>query len=247
MRVAVCISGLVQSNNKHTNLIKNNLCAKKHFGQYDFYYSTYHSQREKFERFFLEDHCLYQEEAEITYHPYQIPPNLWESNRFAKTKAFIERGGRARIDYASHHYKQIISHARLCDSIKNDYDVIVRLRYDSWISRYAKFDEYVKECYNANMCFGFSATKHKNLDKCREFDSSPFGTHHQWIVDQCIIHPMKFINLSYVEKLYNEQRLHPAEMGWYQVLSKPNYNRHRCFDGVVNHDKNVYPEHFYEP
>jgi len=247
MRVAVCISGLVQSNNKHTNLIKNNLCAKRHFGQYDFYYATYHTEKDKFESTFPNEKCLYLDEPEITYHPYELPHYYWEANRYESTRQWIMKGGPKRLEWSSHHYKQILTHARLCDTIKDSYDVVVRLRFDSWISRYANFEQYVKDSFDTNTVFGFSATKHLMIDKIREFDSSPFGSHYQWIVDQCIIHPVKYLNLSYVEKLYKQKRLHPAEMGWWQVLSKPNHNKHRCFDGYVNHDKNVYPQHFYEP
>lgn len=199
MRVAICISGLVESKNENTNLQKNNRCAKRHFGEYDFYYSTYHSEKEKFEEAFPDEKCFYQDEPEITYHPYEIHPTFWESNRFLRTKEFIDRGGQKRIEWSSHHYKQILTHARLCDTIKDDYDVVVRLRYDSWISKYASMKSYVEKCLDSNVVYGFSATKHVNIDKISEFDSSPFGTHYQWIVDQCIIHPMNFLDLSRVE------------------------------------------------
>lgn len=245
MRVAVCISGVCASKNANTNLRKNNERLKQFFPNYDFHYATWSQYQETFEKNFPTESCEYYPEPIINYHPYfDIPNELWESNRFGETKAFIARGGLQRREWTSHHTKQHLIHAWLCDKIKSDYDVIIRARFDTWIYKSADFIPYVIDTYENNRINAFSATKQNYFDVLRQFDTNPGGRHFHWIVDQMIIHPASFINREYVELLHKEKRLHPAEMGWYQVLSKPNGNAHRCFDGWVNHDKNVLGKFF---
>lgn len=245
MRVAMCISGVCASKNANTNLKKNHDRLKQFFPDYDFHYATWDSYTGAFEQNFPNQNCLYYPEPKINYHPYfDIPKELWESNRFGETKKFIERGGLQRREWTAHHTKQHLIHAWLCDTIKDSYDIVIRARFDTWIYKHANFKSYIQDTFENNRINAFSATKQNYFDKLNEFDASPTGRHHHWIVDQMIIHPMSFINRQYVEQLHNEKRLHPAEMGWYQVLSKPNGNRHRCFDGWVNHDKNVLGKFF---
>ena len=245
MRVAVCISGACVSKNPNTNLQKNLSRVKQFFPDYDYHCATGSSFQRTFENNFPEETAHYYPEPDIGYHPYfDIPPEHWESNRFAETKSFIQRGGMHRREWTSHHTKQHLIHAWLCDKIKDDYDVVVRARFDTWIYKDADFIPYVIDTYENNRINSFSATKQNYFDKLRQFDTNPAGRHHNWIVDQLIMHPMSFIDRAYVDRLHEEQRLHPAEMGWYQVLSKPNGSTHRCFDGWVNHDKNVLERFF---
>lgn len=244
MRVAVCISGVCASKNTSTNLIKNLKRVRRFFPDYDYHFATYDKYEDVFKKNFPDEICNYYPEPVVKYHPYEIPHNLWESDRFAETKDFINRGGLVRREWTAHHTKQLLIHSWLCDTIKDNYDVVVRARFDTWIYEHADFIPYVIDTYKNNRVNSFSATKQNHFDKINQFDTNPGGRHHNWMVDQLIIHPMSFMNREYVEQLHNEHRLHPAEMGWYQVLSKPNGNRHRCFDGWVNHDKNVLGKFF---
>jgi|SRR5210317_845479 len=246
MKVAVCISGLLNSHSKHTSVNNNLNCARKKFPDYNFHFATYPQFKEDFEEKFPGEVCHYFPEPKVTYHPYEIKKEHWVSNRFQEAKDFIFRGGGKRKDWSSHHVKQHLTHFRLCNIIKDDYDVIVRLRFDSWISRNADFIPYVIDTFENQRTNSFSATKKKKFDELNQFDSSPKGRHYNWMTDQMIIHPASFVNLNLVESLYKEKILHPAEMGWYQILSRPYGNNHRCFDGWVNHDKNVLSEYFYK-
>lgn len=244
MRVAVCISGVCASKNPSTNLKKNLERIRRFFPDYDYHFATYNQFENVFKKNFPEEFCHYFPEPVINYHPYEIPHNLWESDRFAETKAFINRGGLVRREWTAHHTKQHLIHAWLCDTIENNYDVVIRARFDTWIYEHADFIPYVIDTYKNNRVNSFSATKQNHFDKINQFDTNPGGRHHNWMVDQLIIHPMSFMNREYVEQLHNEHRLHPAEMGWYQILSKPYGSTHRCFDGWVNHDKNVLEKFF---
>lgn len=244
MKIAVCISGQCVSKNAKTSIQKNNRLAKKKFPQADFFYSTWETNRKTFERSLPEESCLFLPEPEITYHPYKLPQDKWVSNRYKDAARFILNNPK-RAQWASHHVKQHLAHAWLVDSIPEEYDLIIRIRYDTWISKKANFDDLIKQSWVKHIAIGVSATKKEKFDELNKFDTSPKGKHYQWLTDQMIIHPRLILNKENVELLFKEKSLHPAEMGWYQILSWP-LNNHECYDGWVNHDKNVLDKFFYE-
>lgn len=238
MKIAVLISGLCHSKHPSTSLKKNNERLREKFPTADFYYATYTQFEQTFKDNFDEE-CLFLIEPIIHYHPYDIAEEHQESKRYKETQAYINRTNNK--EWSWHHTKQHLTHARLSDTIDTSkYDVIVRARFDTWIHKDADFTSYLEVTYNEGIVHGFAATKWKRgLSKLTQFDTSPFGRHYHWLTDQLIMYKPEQLDTSQVYLLHNQKRLHPAEMGWWQVLSKPNHNRHRCYDGWVNHDKHV--------
>jgi len=248
MKVAVCISGQCVSNNPKTNLTHNNDIIKQHFPNLNFYYATWNSYKNEFEQEFPKYLCRYFEEPNINYHPYlDIPKDKHITKRYQSTLEFMKKDKTGnRLKWSAHHTKQILIHHWLIKDLVDDYDVIVRARFDTFISKNANFDIFIEDTFDNNRVNGFGATKQKKFDILNEFDSSATGTHHYHILDQMIIHRTDMVNFDLVNILHEQKLLHAAETGWYQVLSMPyGPNKHRDHDGWVNHDKNILPEFFY--
>lgn len=123
--------------------------------------------------------------------------------------------------------------------------MIIRTRFDVWAYHKANFRPFIEDTYENNRVNAITSTKRRSFPTLRQFNSSIKGAHNQWMVDQMIIHPRKILDKKYIERLHLEKKLHPAEMGWYQVLSYKK-NQHRSFDGWVNHDKNINTRFFYK-
>lgn len=238
LKVAVCISGKFES---ARDLIKsNNDILKDKFLDADFYYATWDHYKDCFYKIFPEYNCFYFNEPNIEYHPYKdISPQNYISSRFKESFKYVKnKKDKNGLEWSAHHTKQIIIHSWLVDSISNKYDIVVRTRFDARIWKDADFTPYINDSHINQRAIGFATTRHKMFDVIYESDKTS-----GWLLDQLIIHPAGFINKKDVEILNANRILHPAEMGWYQVLSMPYGSNHRNVHGWVNHDRNI-PENF---
>jgi hypothetical protein len=246
MKVAVCVSGAFRTGNPKGSLVRNNEIQKIKFPDADFYYATWEGYKDEFEKVFPNEKCEYFPEPTMHYHPYKdIDKKDHVSERYEATENWMKKGGEKRLEWSSHHTKQILIHAWLTNKIKDDYDIIIRTRFDVFISKNADFTEYLEDTYTNNTINCFGATKHKKFDSINEFDSSYGARHYQWLVDQLIIHTPDALSIDNVDLLHKQKMLHAAETGWYQVLSMSSKSNHRNHDGWVLHDKNVMDQFYY--
>ena len=144
-------------------------------------------------------------------------------------------------DKLAHSTKQILLHAWLLDRIKNEYDVIIRTRFDAFIHRSADFTSYIADTFKENRANGFSTFDNKQFASlsARQIPKKSVLGSYNMLCDQLIIHPPSFITKKQVDGLHREKRLHPAELGWAQVLSYPYRLNHRSFLGWVVNDRNI--------
>ena len=245
MRVAVLVSGIIKANKKFPELMARIIEVNKSiFSGADFYYATWDNEKNRklFDIYYPEEECHYFDEPEIHYHPYlNVPEEYHLSEDFTKKVQYFS-SKRHLHEWTSHHTKQHLIHCYLLDKIEKDYDVIVRLRFDSFIHRKANFYSYVEDAYQTGYAHGFSVTKRH---KFNEFYDSPEGTLKDYMLDQLIIHNANNIDTREVYKLYEEKRLRAAEFGWYQVLSQP-YVGHKNHHGFVNSHLQVNANHMIE-
>jgi hypothetical protein len=247
MRVAVCVSGAFKTGNPKGSLTKNNDVLKAKFPNADFYYATWDSYKPEFEKVFPNEKCEYFPEPHIHYHPYMdIETSDYISNHYNDTVAWVKKGGAERLQWTSHHTKQILIHALLIDKIKKDYDIIVRMRFDGYISKTAEFTPYLEDTFTNHRANCFGATRKERFAQLVECDKANNSLHNNWILDQLIIHNADAIDVDNVMRLHEEKKLHSAEYGWYQVISMPYNSNHRNFSGWVNHDKNVLDKFLFE-
>lgn len=250
MKTAVLVSGLFNCIHGDKGIIRNNNRQKEKFPNCDFFYATYPQFEKQFRKLFPNETVYIFEEPVPHYHPYLDIPNnkIINPSRYLKTIQFMkkDKSGK-RLEWSKHHCKQHLIHARLCSAIKHteNYDIIVRERFDGFISHRANFGPYLKQAHETQTTLGFGATKQKKFDVLNQFPSGPGESHEQWLTDQLIIHPASFLEPEQVEILYNKKLLHGAESGWYQILSHgKNHKKHLSFDGWCNHTKNILPQFF---
>lgn len=242
MKIAVCVSGTVTC--ARSNGIKryNNILRSK-FPNADFYFATWKSNEGRFYRELPNMKCLALDEPIMHYHPYlDMNPQYYASSYFNETLNWIKAGGKERAEWSSHHTKQILIHSALVNSLPEEYDIIVRTRYDAFIYDNANFEPYITDSYENKRANCFAVTRKEKFADMYQSDviSNPKMKH--WLLDQLIIHPRELINTSEVVSLHKDKKLNPAEHGWYQILSKPYGSNHINNHGWVNHDKNVLTE-----
>jgi hypothetical protein len=233
MKIAVCISGLVNGNYTRRNIE----VFKQKFPSADFYYATWTDQKEYFKRAFPKDTCFYFDSPKIHYHPYEA--KNFTSVYWEDTKNWLLKN--RKWEWARHHTKQHIIHAYLLNSIDKDYDVIVRTRFDAfaWRSDEANFMQFVEDSFVNNRANCFAVTQKPKFKELYESDYNEKPRMKEWCLDQLIIHPRKLFDTDAVLKLFKEELLRPAEFGWYQTLSEPYGSNHRNWHGWVNHEKNI--------
>lgn len=124
-----------------------------------------------------------------------------------------------------HLTKQIIGHQLAVDSLTEQYDVIVKMRYDitlgdhDWLS-------FLKRSHDENVVIGFGGwtgdldRNRSNIDRFIKPDNSNCGGKVQGALpDFMIIHPANKMKDGL--RLHNEKKLFPANKGWNQVLVEP--------------------------
>jgi hypothetical protein len=234
MKVAVCVSGLLSGN----YINRNNRVLMEKFPTADFYYASWSTQKNKFTQHFPSKECFFFDEPVMHYHPYFI--ENCTAQYYLETKNWIVK--QKKVDWSSHHTKQILIYAWLLDKIKEkNYDVIVRTRFDAfiWKDRVANFTPFVEDSFLNKRANGFAVTKKPSFKTLYESDYINTPKMKHWLLDQLIIHPTFMIDKTEIDSLHEAKQLKPAEHGWHQVLSEKYGNNHRNWHGWVNHDKNI--------
>lgn len=217
MRVAVCVSGVCRGQVK-----RNNERLKEKFPGADFYYATWDGSFPG---------KVFQE-PKPHYHPYvDIDPKHYTCPIYGDAVHWAKKGGAQRLAWTSHHVKQILIHFWLADTISG-YDVIVRTRFDAYISKRADFTPYILDTYTNHRANCFGTTRPEGFDSLFEVELK--GIHANWMLDSLIIHNADLVDRAKVDDLYQNKRLHAAEFGWHQVLGT-----HRNHSGWVNPDHSV--------
>lgn len=231
MKVAVCFSGKTYPDSgKLVNMMKNR------FPTYDFFYGTWEGEKSPFPK-----QTHYFKEPEVDYHPYlDIPLDEYPIQRIKDILAKAEaKGGTPEawaknfqmMNKANHQTKQIFAHSYMLDTIPEEYDMIIRARWDlHYYDKFLPLENFVDESYNMNKAIGFS----KKLSHGNHAWWSAKGTHrHPWwdcfLMDLLIIHPRKLFDRERMYELHNSKKLIAAEFGWWQVLSQPYKNNHDCY------------------
>jgi len=233
MRVAVCISGLVNGD----LLKRNNEVLKQKFPYADFYYGTWTDQKDAFKKYFPNEDCFYFDPPKMDYHPYYI--DGFDSKDWRETKDWIVRN--KKMEWSKHHTKQHIIHAWMLDRIEQEYDVIVRTRFDAfaWRADIANFTPFVEDSFKNQRANCFAVTRKPKFQELYESDYDVNPKMRTWCLDQLIIHPRSLFNTKEVLRLHKNKLLRAAEYGWHQVISEPYGNNHRNWHGWVNHEKNI--------
>jgi len=234
MKIAVCYSGICRG-----NWIKNNTSVKYHFPKADYFYSTWSTQVASMPPI---DYKTYVE-PKMNYHPMKDVDKNLLTMKLRQNLYLLN--GKQYYDRTMNHTKQILAHAYQLRDLSEEYDMIVRIRYDTYLSPKVNFTDYLNKSYNENIAVGFGTrtSRHKHLGKLLEIDKtvpSSFDDNQDWyryLMDPMIFHPRKLFDTDMVFKYHREKKLLPAENGWYQILSEPYGDNHLSVYGGAQIEK----------
>lgn len=235
MRIALCYSGVARG-----NWLRNNTSVRYHFPKADVFYSTWRTAVADMPPVPYKTYG----EPTMHYHPMKdVDPSLLTMKLRENLKLL---GGKQYYDRTLNHTKQILAHAyQLQDQVPPEYDMIIRLRYDTYLSPKVDFSKYVEKAYQENIAIGFGTrtSRHPNLHELKELprvepkDFSEIQDWHRYVMDPMILHPRKLFDTDMVLEYHKNKKLLPAENGWYQILSEPYGDTHECVYGGAQIEK----------
>jgi hypothetical protein len=124
-----------------------------------------------------------------------------------------------------HQHKQVLAHAWAVEHMinKNDYDIIVRVRYDSVPSRNLRealpiVFQMVKD---TGMPVGFNYFNNYGLDSMYPGRSELKFHQSKDLHDFMIVHNPEHLDFGYINYIYEERIMQPAEVGWFNALCLP--------------------------
>ena len=224
MKVAVCVGGLVYPES-YSLMMK----LQKKFPKYDFFYGVWDGRENDTSK---KLNAWVFKEPEPEYHPYfdvdidGMPEKIKMIRK--KLKAHPEM---SMIAKAYHQTKQILIHSNMLELLPEEYDMIIRTRYDiDLIDDSIDFESLVTDSYDNNHAIGFSKRFNVHPHMFNPKNSPKF---HQWwegfLMDMIIFHPRELFNKEIMLSLHQQQKLLAAEFGWYQVLSQPYGSTHQNY------------------
>lgn len=236
MKIAICISGLARGN------IKRNIgYLKKAFPDVPMFFSSWEEHKnDESERY----NSTYYPEPTMHYNPWCecVKDNPHPKYHVYK-KQFLEKTGESHKKKLLNATKQLIAHAYQVADLPQEYDMIIRARWDTVVSEKVNFSKYLEQSYNENMAIGFAIRggRWTDLNRFKDIDHVFINEDTDimwsrdwsyWLNDFLIFHPRNLYDTELVHKLHKEKKLWPAEYGWYQMLSTLD-NHHCVYGGVV--------------
>lgn len=201
MKVAVCVSGLMEGN------VEKNISRMKSVLPYDFFFSTWDTLGNTSS---LPDVKIYKEPEALESH------EVFHHRKEIHIKML-------------HRHKQILAHAYTLRDLDKSYDMIVRARYDVIINPRIKWNILLEDSYNQNVPIGISNTadfQRYALPKKITYGIDKEDTKIKLgggLNDQLIFHRRDLFNVNRVFDLYKEKKLKIAEHGWWQILVEENF------------------------
>ena len=241
MKIAICISGIARGN------ITRNIEHLKLAFDGDLFFSTWKEHENRMSSFYQSK--LYPE-PEVHYNPWNECEQPCDIHRYLFYKReFDNVTPLSKQPKWLNATKQIIAHAYQVEDLPAKYDMIVRVRWDTFVSKKTDFKNYIQDSYDNKRAIGFAIRGSRWPDVHKFFDiphtyhaddgPSTFGPNsplssRDWqgyLNDNLILHPRELLDTQMIHKLHKEKKLLPAEFGWHQVLSK-NDNHHCVYGGA---------------
>jgi hypothetical protein len=232
-RVAVCVSGIVRKNS--------DVCIERinQILPFDTYYGVcinIHNEPLKNLNNVIE---MYQPEPE--YHPYYVEdrfaPNCPTYHRYRNFK-IPDKGNYQRTKLG---YLEVLNSYNLINKIPEHYDLIIKCRFDVFISKEINFMKLIQHVIDKEQTIGI-ANLLKNTDENEPFKfgynrKEPYQINSDiFLLNFIIIH--KRNNIANVHQLIKQKRLLPAEYGYYQAFGQKNNK------GILNlHGRTVLAKH----
>lgn len=239
MKIAICVSGIARANSvKNAELVKKSFDADIFFATWD---SCVNEHSSKFD-------CSVYPEPKIEYNPWTDDNCICEHHKYHGYRKKFLTGEYSTSSKFMNATKQILAHAYQLQDLPAEYDLIIRTRWDTYVSPNVNFINYVNESYQQNKAIGFAVRngRHENVHTFKEYDqvyvneNTPHSISRDWawwLNDNLIIHPRSLFDCDKAFNLNADKKLLPAEFGWYQMLSVD--DNHKCVYGGAAIDRYV--------
>ena len=245
MKIAICVSGICKGSSVQQNMAS----ASEIFDvdPKDFFYSTWKGREKDCEKHNIKDFYTF-EEPVMHYHPLiDIPEDImppvykaWQLRKMCQENSNPKI--KKKIGQST---KQILGHSYLLEKIPEEYDMIIRIRYDTYITPKLKAElkEWVNISYNESKAcgFGLRTSRQRNINILTRLPHIWPDPHEDiphvskdwggYLMDPMIFHKRDMFNSELMLKLHNNNSLLVAEYGWYQILSQPFGDNHESFYG----------------
>ena len=242
MKPAICISGVARG-----NINRNIRHLKSAFPDIPMFFSTWEETKNGISE---EYKSSYYPEPQMHYNPWRDCLTDSPHPKYqAYKKEFINKTGISHQNKLLNATKQLIAHAYQLADIPEEYDMIIRTRWDTIVSDTADFSKYLEQSYNDKIAIGFAIrggrwiflNKFKDIEHVfitENTDQMWSRDWSYWLNDNLIFHRRDAYDTALVHKLHEEKRLWPAEYGWYQLLSV--MDNHHCVYGGAALEKFSY-------
>jgi len=210
MKIAILYSGLYR---KWDGWMQNHL---SNLPKGDIYLSTWESERPKVDV----DRMRYFPDPKPTYNCYQVPEFMEVHGEHLQHKG-------SEIPRLKTGYFQHLAHWLLLDSIKKNYDIIIRMRYDTFLGNTDKLMELCEQCNRDGASIGIGNTNRKDDEnKLMAFQPLlPFRASKPFLLDFMTIHkPEACLNVC---SLVEQERMMPTNAGWHQILGMNGFRNYR--------------------
>ena len=170
----------------------------------------------------------YCKEPVVDYHP--ISDIEW-TGKHGKWDKYLQ--GRLLYNKTQHQNKQILAYADLLSKIPDDFDVLIRMRWDILVSKKVNFKPYLEKAYEEGpVGFMVRGNRGHPLDNLLDVPKDDImDDWYGYLPDSLIMHKREHFDIDLVKKLHKEKNLAPAEWGWYQIMSEPFGDIHTSVHG----------------
>jgi len=231
MKIAFCVSGACRIKPEQAKKLHHDRLSVMPSGM-DVYLHTWN----RFESYVpkeFKDNLLLTKEPTVSYNPLTETKALDKSpkyKQFAQSKLFKTSNSNPKHKNST---KQILAHADVVSSFDyNDYDVIVRCRWDSVLGR-IDFIPWLEQARDVGPV-GFMTRVRQGYDVNnivlaeKSYDDKDWS---QYLPDILIFHAPRHFDPQLVYNLDQNKELRAAEWGWYQVISEPYGDIHTSIKG----------------
>lgn len=198
------------------------------------------------------------DQPSIDYHP-TLDTEPYPTFKNINYKKNMENGSNQTSKKQSQYRTmQILGYDKLLTEISDEYDMCVRMRFDTYTSLDTSIDwlGLIERSYKENVAMGFGCrdTRWKHgVNKLQELprfyppidrpvEGDGISNTNDWayyLMDPLIIHPRKLWDSKRVWDLHHNKQLRNAENGWYQILSEPYEDNHVCYYGGAHIERYV--------
>jgi hypothetical protein len=211
MRIALCITGLYRNwvNPPIPKLVNSMIKILK---PTDVYYHTWTEIKDK--NPYDVYHCP---EPILDYHPIDDVRIECLHEKFIQYKK-----DKILHDITANRNKQLLGYADLMSKIPDNYDLIIRARWETIVSEKFDYKSYKeKALHDGPVGFMIRPNRNQSIDDNLIVSKDKSDDWFYFLPDALIFHKKEQFNVDLVHSLHKEKNLLPAEWGWHQILSRP--------------------------